>query len=58
MTNQKKFEIIKALAYGQSPEQIATAEDVTPVEVQEIQQFCAAQIAVRRDALKQAGYIS
>lgn len=58
MTNQKKFEIIKALAYGQSAEQIATAEDVTTAEVQEIQQSCAAQIAVRRDALKQAGYIS
>ena len=57
MTNQKKFEIIKALAYGAASEQIADAEEVTVTEVVEIKISCAEQIAVRRDALKQVGYI-
>lgn len=32
MTNQQKFEILKASTYGESPEQIAAAEGIFPAE--------------------------
>lgn len=54
---QKDFEIIKALAYSETPEQIASAEGITIAEVQKIKSAHAKQIAERRDALRKAGYL-
>ena len=54
---QKDFEIIKALAYSETPEQIASVEGITVAEVQEIKSIHAKQIAERRDALRKAGYL-
>lgn len=58
MTDQQKFEIIKALAYNETPEQIAVAEGISIVAVQEIQQSCANEIAEEREMLRKAGYIN
>ena len=57
MSEQTKFEVIKALAYGEEPQQIAGAEGIGVAAVQEIQQSCAAEIAEERDTLKGAEYI-
>ncbi len=57
MTNQTKNEIIKALAYGETQDQIAQDEGIGIPAVQEVQQSCAAEIAEERDMLKGAGYI-
>ena len=57
MSNQRKMEIIKALAYGETPEQAATAEGIDVAAVLEIQQSEAADIAEERDMLRKAGYI-
>lgn len=54
---QKDFEIIKALAYGETPEQIASVEGITVAEVQEIKPAHSAQIAERQTQLKKAGYL-
>ena len=57
MSDQRKMEIIKALAYGETPEQAATAEGVDVSEVVEIQKSEADDIAEERDMLRKAGYI-
>ena len=57
MSEQTKFEVIKAIAYSEGPQQIADAEGISVSAVQEIQQSCAAEIAEERDMLKGAGYI-
>ena len=57
MLEQQKFEIIKSLAYGETPQQAAEAEGVSVSAVQAIQQSCAADIAEERETLKKAGYI-
>ncbi len=57
MTNQQKMEIIKALAYGETPEQAAKAEGLTLADVQAVQQSCAGDIAEERAMLKKVGYI-
>ncbi len=57
MSEQTKMEIIKALAYGEDPAQVALAEDVNVSVIQKIQQECAADIAEEREDLKKAGYL-
>ena len=58
MTNQQKFEVIKAFAYGETPEQIAVAEGISPAEAQQMQQTCVGDIAEEREMLRKAGYLS
>lgn len=58
MTEQQIQEIAKALAYGETPEQAAAAEDVEVSAVREIQSTEAAEIAEERDMLRKAGYIN
>ena len=58
MSEQQKYEIIKSLAYGETPEQAAAAEDVEVTAVREIQSTEAAEIAEERDILRKAGYIN
>lgn len=48
MNNEKKSEIIKSLAYGMEAEEIASLEDVTAEEVQQIRRDCAAEIADKK----------
>ena len=57
MNDQKKMEIIKALAYGESPSLIAECEGVTEAEVEAIAASCAGEIAVRRAKLREEGYL-
>lgn len=57
MTEQRKAEIIKALAYGETPEQAAEAEDESVAAVQQIVIDAAAEIAAEREVLKKAGYL-
>lgn len=57
MSNQQKMEIIKALAYGETPEQAAAAEDIDVPAVLEIQKSEADDIAEEREMLRKAGYI-
>ena len=58
MGEQQKYEIIKALAYGETPEQAAAAEDVEVSAVRKIQSTEAVEIAEERDMLRKAGYIN
>jgi len=58
MSEQTKFEVIKALAYREEPQQIADAEGISVSAVQEIQQTCAGEIAEEQDDLRKAGYIA
>lgn len=48
MNNEKKSEIIKSLAYGMAAEEIASLEDVTVEEVQQIRRDCADEIADKK----------
>lgn len=57
MSPQKVQEIIKALAYGETAEQIADVEDVTVADVEKVRQNYAADIEYEREQLKRAGYI-
>lgn len=57
MTNQKINEIIKALAYGETPEQAAAAEGVTAAEAEQVQRDYAVEIDYERQTLRKAGYI-
>lgn len=57
MTAQQINEIVKALAYGETPDQVAAAEGVTVVDVQQINKDYAADIVDERNMLKGAGYI-
>ena len=58
MTNQQKFEIVKAFAYGETPEQIAAAEGISSAEAQRVQLSCAGEITEERGILRKAGYLS
>lgn len=57
MSEQTKFEVIKALAYGEEPQQIADAEGIDVSEVEKIQQTCADEITEEQDDLRKAGYL-
>lgn len=48
MNNEKKSEIIKSLAYGMETEEIASLEDVTVEEVQQIRRDCADKITDKK----------
>ena len=54
---QRVFEIIKAIAYGETNDQIATAEGITADKVQKIRTEHAADIESARVDLQKAGYI-
>ena len=58
MSEQQKYEIIKALAYGETPEQAAEAEGMEVSAVKEIQSTEAAEIVEEREMLRKAGYIN
>ena len=58
MTDQRKMEIVKALAYGETPEQAAAAEGVGAKEAREIARSCAAEVAAERETLRKAGYLN
>jgi len=58
MNDQQKNEVIKALAYGKTPEKIVDAEDVTLEEVSEVATACAEEIAEARSAYKKGGFIN
>ena len=58
MSLQKIQEIIKAIAYGETAEQIADVEDVTVADVEKVRQNYAADIEYEREQLKGAGYIN
>ena len=58
MTNQQKFEVVKAFAYGETPEQIAAAEGISPAEAQQVQRTCAGDIAEECETLRKAGYLN
>ena len=57
MSEQTKAEIIKALAYGEDPEQIAEEEEIDVALVLEVQQSDAAEIAEETEMLRKAGYL-
>lgn len=57
MTDQRYMEIIKALAYGESPSLIAECEGVAVAEVEAIATQDADKVSARRAALKEAGYL-
>lgn len=48
MSNEKKSEIIKSLAYGMATEEIASLEDVTVEEVRQFERDCADEIANKK----------
>lgn len=57
MSEQTKAEIMKALAYGEDPEQIAEAEGIGTALVLEVQQNDAAEIVEETEMLRKAGYL-
>lgn len=56
MNDQKKNEIIKALAYGRTPDKIVNAEDITLQKVLEIQSTSGPEIAETRADLEKGGF--
>ena len=58
MNDEQKNEVIKALAYGRTPEEIVEAEDVTIEEVSEVAMTCAEEIAEARGTYKEGGFIN
>lgn len=57
MSEQTKAEIMKAIAYGVDPAQIAEAEGINIALVLEVQQNDAAEIAEETEMLRKAGYL-
>lgn len=57
MTGQQINEVVKALAYGETPEQIADAEGVAVTDVEQIQKDYALDIEYERRTLRKAGYL-
>jgi uncharacterized protein (DUF433 family) len=57
LSGQTVNEIIKALAYGESSEQIAAAEGVTVAEIEQVRQNYATDVEYERTILRKAGYI-
>ena len=57
MTDQRYMEIVKALAYRESPSLIAECEGVTVAEVEAIATQDADKVAQRKAQLKEAGYL-
>ena len=57
MTDQRKNEIIRALARGESPEQAARADGVPEAQARQIAADCAREIQAEREMPKKAGYL-
>lgn len=57
MSEQTKLEVIKALAYGEDPAQIAEEEGIDVALVLEVQQNDSAEIAEETEMLRKAGYL-
>lgn len=57
MGEQQKYEIIKALAYGETPEQEAAAEGIPVADVQQIIIDHAAEVDAEKAMLRKAGYL-
>jgi len=57
MSNEQKFEIIKALAYGRTAEEIVNAEGVAYQDVMNIQFQNGPAIAEARAELERGGLI-
>lgn len=55
MTSQKNYEIIKDLALGIPPEQIARVEGASLSEVKRIQSISTGDILAEQEALRKAG---
>ena len=55
---QKVQEIIKALAYGETAEQIADVEDVTEADVESVRKHYSDDIKREREQLRKAGYLN
>lgn len=58
MTNQQRFEVIKSLAYGMTPEQAAAAVGAEPAAAEEIQRFGVQEIESEKEMLRKAGYLN
>lgn len=56
MNNEQKQEIIKALAYGKTPEEIAAAERVSSQDVRELEAAQADAIAQAREEYEKGGF--
>lgn len=56
MNGQQQSEIIKALAYGMTPERIAEAEAVTEQEVIDIREAHGPEIAEARAEYQKEGF--
>ena len=56
MNNEQKQEIIKALAYGKTPEEIAAAERVSSQDVRELEAAQADAIAQAREEYEKVGF--
>lgn len=52
MNEEKKSEIIKSLAYGMTAEKIASLEDVTVEEVEQVRKDCTDEIADKKSWLE------
>ena len=48
MNEEKRSEIIKSLAYGMAAEEIASLEDVTVEEVEQVRKGCTDEIADKK----------
>lgn len=58
MNDQQKSEIIKAFAYGSTPEAIAEAEGVELSEVKDIKAFCDLEIEEARAEFEKGGFLN
>ena len=58
MSEQTKNEIIKALAYGETPEQAAEVEGIQVSDVQQIAVTDTAEIQAEREMLRKAGFLN
>lgn len=56
MNNEQKQEIIKALAYGKTPKEIAAAERVSSQDVRELEAAQADAIAQAREEYEKGGF--
>ncbi len=56
MNKMIEHEVIKALAYGKTVDEICEAEDVTREKVLEVEKECAKEIDERKEELKNGGY--
>lgn len=53
MNEDTRQEVIKALAYGESVEDIANMAEVDLEEIEQIQRDCASEIDRRREKIKE-----